>query len=140
MAALLAPEAGKPMAKSTTTYRQGPRITTPLTRLERVPLREAWRHGAGDFTPWLAEEDNLAMLAKVPGPSIKALITLLTTLPAAYAVQAGGWVPGMREVLGGMGAGFMVDAAVIWPLCWRKVWLEAPAARPAAQSVYTGVS
>ncbi|MCL6262901.1 hypothetical protein [Craterilacuibacter sp. RT1T] len=101
-----------------------------------MPLREAWRHGAGDFTPWLAEEDNLAMLAKVPGPSIKALITLLITLPAAYAVQAGGWVPGMHEVLWVMGAGFLVDAAIIWTLCWRWVWQEAPKAQPAPQSAY----
>lgn len=42
-------------------------MTTPLARLERVPLREAWRHEAGDFTPWLAEEDNLAMLAETLG-------------------------------------------------------------------------
>jgi hypothetical protein len=27
----------------------------PLSKLERVPLREAWKHEAGDFTPWLAE-------------------------------------------------------------------------------------
>ena len=26
-----------------------------LSKLERVPLREAWKHEAGDFTPWLAE-------------------------------------------------------------------------------------
>lgn len=35
----------------------------PLSMLERVPLREAWKHKAGDFTPWLAETDNLATLA-----------------------------------------------------------------------------
>ena len=27
----------------------------PLSKLERVPLREAWKHEANDFTPWLAE-------------------------------------------------------------------------------------
>jgi hypothetical protein len=27
----------------------------PLSKLERVPLREAWRHEANDFTPWLAD-------------------------------------------------------------------------------------
>jgi RecB family endonuclease NucS len=26
-------------------------------------LREAWKHEAGDFTPWLAEEDNFQALA-----------------------------------------------------------------------------
>lgn len=75
-----------------------------------------------------------------PIPLSTLLVALLTTLPAAYAVQAGGWVPGMREVLWVMGAGFMVDAAVIWTLCWRRVWLEAPAARAAAHTVYTGVT
>ena len=30
-----------------------------LSKLERVPLREAWKHEANEFTPWLAETDNL---------------------------------------------------------------------------------
>lgn len=34
----------------------------PLSKLERVPLREAWKHEASDFTPWLAEDDNLQAL------------------------------------------------------------------------------
>ena len=33
-------------------------MSKPLSKLERVPLREAWKHEANDFTPWLAEEDN----------------------------------------------------------------------------------
>ena len=36
----------------------------PLSKLERVPLREAWKHEAGDFTPWLAEPANLDALAQ----------------------------------------------------------------------------
>lgn len=36
---------------------------TNLSKLERVPLREAWKHEANDFTPWLAEADNLNALA-----------------------------------------------------------------------------
>jgi len=39
----------------------------PLSKLERVPLREAWKHEAIDFTPWLAEADNLTMLADALG-------------------------------------------------------------------------
>ena len=35
----------------------------PLSKLERVHLREAWQHEANDFTPWLAEEGNLNTLA-----------------------------------------------------------------------------
>lgn len=38
-----------------------------LSRLVRVPLREAWKHEAGDFTPWLAEEDNLNTLREALG-------------------------------------------------------------------------
>ena len=41
----------------------------PLGKLERVPLREAWRHEASDFTPWLAEDDNLQALAEAQGIS-----------------------------------------------------------------------
>ena len=39
----------------------------PLSKLERVPLREAWKHEANDFRPWLAEEDNLNTLADALG-------------------------------------------------------------------------
>ena len=39
----------------------------PLSKLERVPLREAWKHEAGDFTPWLAEAANLDALAGALG-------------------------------------------------------------------------
>lgn len=38
-----------------------------LSRMERVPLREAWKHEAGDFTPWLAEEENLNTLVDALG-------------------------------------------------------------------------
>jgi hypothetical protein len=39
-------------------------VTAELGRLEPVPLREVWPHEANDFTPWLAQSENLALLAK----------------------------------------------------------------------------
>lgn len=42
--------------------------------LNRVPLREAWRHEASDFTPWLAREENLDMLAEAIGVSELVLV------------------------------------------------------------------
>ena len=38
-------------------------MTKKLSKLERVPLRNAWEHEASDFTPWLAETENLNALA-----------------------------------------------------------------------------
>jgi hypothetical protein len=33
-----------------------------LGRLERVELRTAWLSESGDFTPWLANEENISLL------------------------------------------------------------------------------
>lgn len=38
-----------------------------LGRLEAVALREAWPHEAINFTPWLAQPENLALLADAVG-------------------------------------------------------------------------
>jgi hypothetical protein len=38
-----------------------------LGRLESVPLREYWQREDTDFTPWLAEEENLRYLGEVVG-------------------------------------------------------------------------
>lgn len=42
-------------------------MTKNLSKLERVSLRAAWKHEASDFTPWLAEEENLTSLADALG-------------------------------------------------------------------------
>src|SRR5438034_836753 len=38
-----------------------------LGRLERVELRDIWLSEASDFTPWLARQENLAILAETLG-------------------------------------------------------------------------
>lgn len=45
-----------------------------LSKLEAVPLREAWKHEAGEFTPWLAERENLEVLAEALGLSELELV------------------------------------------------------------------
>ncbi len=39
----------------------------PLGRLQKVELREAWTGEATDFTPWLAQADNIALLGEAIG-------------------------------------------------------------------------
>ena len=38
-------------------------MTNQLGRLESIPLREAWENEASQFTPWLAQPDNIALLS-----------------------------------------------------------------------------
>lgn len=40
---------------------------TNLGRLEHVSLRDIWKTEAGDFTPWLAQTHNLAILGETIG-------------------------------------------------------------------------
>jgi hypothetical protein len=43
-------------------------MSTPnLGRLQKVDLREAWTSESGDFTPWLAKEENLKLLGETIG-------------------------------------------------------------------------
>src|SRR4051794_34479192 len=39
----------------------------PLGHLELVPVRDIWIHEANGFTPWLAQETNIALLANALG-------------------------------------------------------------------------
>ena len=41
--------------------------TKTLGRLQKVELREAWTTESGDFTPWLAKEENLSLLGETIG-------------------------------------------------------------------------
>src|SRR5215510_12155532 len=41
--------------------------TKPLGRLQKVDLREAWASESSDFTPWLAQEENLKLLGDTIG-------------------------------------------------------------------------
>jgi hypothetical protein len=53
-----------------------------IGRLERVPLRELWRHEARDFTTWLAGNlDQLSELLELP-------LTLLQTEAASGTFSA----------------------------------------------------
>ncbi|MDP6659014.1 MAG: DUF4268 domain-containing protein [Candidatus Poseidoniia archaeon] len=38
-----------------------------LGRLKKVPLREVWKTEAGDFTPWLAQEEHIELLGNELG-------------------------------------------------------------------------
>lgn len=43
-------------------------MTSPkLGRMEKIELRDVWKTEAGDFTPWLAGEENLALLGDTIG-------------------------------------------------------------------------
>jgi hypothetical protein len=49
-------------------------MKTPLGKLERIQLRKAWAHEAGEFTAWLAQADNLTLLAESLGLSELELV------------------------------------------------------------------
>jgi hypothetical protein len=46
-----------------------------LGKLEKVDLRQAWKHEATDFTNWLAKDENLSILSNEIGINIKLLET-----------------------------------------------------------------
>jgi hypothetical protein len=58
---------------------------SPLGTLERVELRTVWTHEAHHFTPWLAQEDNLAALGKVLGLELD--LSGLEVAVGAYAAD-----------------------------------------------------
>lgn len=46
-----------------------------LGKLEKIELREVWRHEALDFTRWLAKKENMAILSKEIGIDIEVIQT-----------------------------------------------------------------
>ncbi len=44
---------------------------TALGRLEQVDLRKVWGSEPGDFTPWLAQQENIALLADTLGMDLE---------------------------------------------------------------------
>ena len=46
-------------------------MSEELSRLEPVELREVWPNEAADFTPWLAKEENLALLGETLGMELE---------------------------------------------------------------------
>jgi len=42
-------------------------MNTKLGKMQKVELREIFKNEASDFTPWLAQEDNIALLGEVLG-------------------------------------------------------------------------
>lgn len=43
-----------------------------LGRLKRVDLRDVWSKEAGDFTPWLAQDENLSLIGETIGLELEA--------------------------------------------------------------------
>jgi len=46
-----------------------------LGKLKKIELREGWKHEANDFTKWMAQEENLALLGNEIGFDIKLIQT-----------------------------------------------------------------
>ena len=45
--------------------------TANLNRIESVPLKDVWGHEAADFTPWLAQAENLGLLEDALGMNLE---------------------------------------------------------------------
>lgn len=66
--------------EATVTYKYPSRVhdarmrhSSSLGRLEKVNTREAWKHEATEFTPWLAREENLSLLSETLGINLELI-------------------------------------------------------------------
>lgn len=50
-------------------------LKRPLSRLQKVDLRDVWGHEAADFSVWLSQQENLDILSEEIGVDIKPLQT-----------------------------------------------------------------
>ena len=50
-------------------------VSTKLSKLKKVPLRDVWQNEAADFTKWLAREENLSMLGDAIGIDLEPIET-----------------------------------------------------------------
>lgn len=48
-------------------------VIMKLARLEKVELRDQWKDEAKDFTPWLAEPDNIELLGEAIGMELEVI-------------------------------------------------------------------
>jgi hypothetical protein len=47
-----------------------------LARLEKVELRNQWKDEAKDFTPWLAEVENIELLGEAIGKKRRSALSV----------------------------------------------------------------
>jgi hypothetical protein len=52
-----------------------------LSKITKVDLRDCWQNEASDFTPWLATEENIALLADALGMNEPTLLFFPTKAP-----------------------------------------------------------
>ena len=62
-------------------------MTEELGQLASVDVRHLWPHEAGDFTPWLAREANMAKLGVALGLELEAEGTEVTVGPYSADIR-----------------------------------------------------
>lgn len=65
-----------------------------LGRLRPVELRDVWRKEDQDFTPWLAEDENITVLGETLGMELGRVFQ-----PRVKDLDASDWTPGEEAAL-----------------------------------------